>query len=202
MAVFETALFGDEAEGVFAAPAEEMAERAGARHLGVQLDGFSDVLAFHRFGHAMVIDPAIAMAGDFPICLLHGGDGVRISRQCHGDAENGDRHFMLSEQAMQAPEADAAAIFILRFDGEVALALARRHEAEFCQQRLRAGIAVQDVVLAALFVIDHELDRDARAVRPFGTRWIAPISHHVARINIAHVAFLPAVTTCYSLAPA
>ena len=127
MAVFEAALFGDEAEGVFAASAEEMAERARARHLGMHLDGFSDVLAFFRFGHAMVIDPAVAVAGDFPIRFLYGGNCVRISRQCHGDAENGDRHIMRGEQAVQAPEADAGAILILRFDGEIALSLALRH---------------------------------------------------------------------------
>src|SRR6185437_2466417 len=41
-----------------------------------------------------------------------------------------------------------------------------------------------NVVLAALLVIDDELDRDARLHRPVGERGCAPIADHVARIGL------------------
>src|SRR5579883_1530278 len=43
---------------------------------------------------------------------------------------------------------------------------------------------MQDVVLAALFVIDHELQGDPRAVRPIGIGRRAAIADHVARIGV------------------
>ena len=46
---------------------------------------------------------------------------------------------------------------------------------------------MQDVVLAALLVIDDELQRDARPARPIGERRRAAIADHVARIGLAPV---------------
>ena len=53
---------------------------------------------------------------------------------------------------------------------------------------------MQDVVLAALLVVDDELYGDARAVRPIGERRRAPVADHVARIDFAvrHLSLSPA----------
>ena len=44
---------------------------------------------------------------------------------------------------------------------------------------------MEDVVLAALLVVDDELHRDARAVRPVGERRRPAVADHVARIVVA-----------------
>ena len=45
---------------------------------------------------------------------------------------------------------------------------------------------MQDVVLAALLVVDDELQRDPRAARPIGERRRAAVADHVARIGFSH----------------
>ena len=47
-------------------------------------------------------------------------------------------------------------------------------------------VAVQDTVLAALLVIDDDLQGQAGAARPTGIRRRAPIAHHVPRIAGGH----------------
>jgi hypothetical protein len=44
---------------------------------------------------------------------------------------------------------------------------------------------VQNVVLAALLVVDDELHRDARVFRSVGEGGRAPVADHVARIGLA-----------------
>ena len=53
---------------------------------------------------------------------------------------------------------------------------------------------MQDVVLAALLVIDDELHRDARSVRPVGEGRSAAVADHIARIAFVarHLSFVPA----------
>ena len=57
---------------------------------------------------------------------------------------------------------------------------------DFRQKRFGRGIAMQDVVLAALFVIDDELHRDIRAARPLGVGRVAAIADHVAGVGRIH----------------
>ena len=102
---------------------------------------------------------------------------------------------------MQPPKSNSAAILILRFDGKLAFSLARRHKTEFRQQGLGSWVAVQNIILGAFFIIDHELDRDSRAIWPFWMRRVAPKSDYVAWITFAHAALLLAARACYSLAP-
>jgi hypothetical protein len=66
----------------------------------------------------------------------------------------------------------------------VALAGPRRGADDLGQERLRGGVAMQDVVLAAFLVIDDELDRDAGIVRPARMRDVAAIADHVAGIAV------------------
>jgi len=103
---------------------------------------------------------------------------------------NRDWHLSLGEQPVQPPKTHSATILILRFDRKIALSLARRHKAELRQQGFGTGIAVQNIVLRTLFIIDHELHRDTGAVRPFRMRRMLAIADHIARIVLAHIVFL------------
>jgi hypothetical protein len=51
------------------------------------------------------------------------------------------------------------------------------------QEGFRGGIAVQDIVLAALFEIDHELHRDPRAARPLRMGRVAAVAAEIAGIS-------------------
>ena len=149
----------------------------------VDLDRLADVLALLVLRHAVVVDPAVAVARDLPARLDHRGDRVRVALERHRDAEDGDRDAALGEEAVQPPEADPAAVLVHRLDRQVALALPRQREAELRQQALGGRVAVEDRVLGALFVVDDELDRDAGVVRPGGIGRIPPVADHVPRVR-------------------
>src|ERR1700733_10983793 len=59
---------------------------------------------------------------------------------------------------------------------------------------------MQDVVLAALLVIDDELHGDTSALRPVGERRGSPVANHVARISsgVRHPAASPHSPECVS----
>src|SRR5262249_43174093 len=85
-------------------------------------------------------------------------------------------------QPPQPPEAGARAVFVHRLDVHVALPRPGLGTEHVGQERLRGGVAVQDVALAALLVIDHELHGDSRAVRPARIGRIAAIADKIAGI--------------------
>ena len=134
-------------------------------------------------GTGVVVDPAIAVAGDLPVRLHHCGHRLGIAGERHGDTEDRDRYPPLREQPMNAPEADAAAELVHGFDGQRALADTGLDEAELSEQSLRASIAVEHAVLRALLVVDDELHGDARLAGPVRVRAVTPVAHHVAGIG-------------------
>ena len=114
-----------------------------------------------------VVDPFQAVRGDLPVGFAHRRDRFRIALQRGGDAEDGDRDFRAVNIAPQPPEAGARAVFVDRFHVHVALAGPGLRADDLRQERFRRGVAVQDVVLAAFLVVEHELDGDDGAARPF-----------------------------------
>jgi len=66
----------------------------------------------------------------------------------------------------------------------VALARPRLRADDLGQERLGGRIAVQDAVLAALFVIDDELHAHARIARPPRVRRISPVADEITGIPI------------------
>ena len=130
-----------------------------------------------------VVDPFQAVRGDLPLRLLHGGDGLRgCAAIAVATRIDGDRDVALGESAPQPPEAGARAVFVDRLHVHVALAGPGLRADDLRQERLGGGVAVQDVVLAALLVVDDELHRDHRAARPFRVGRVAAVADHVARI--------------------
>ena len=130
-----------------------------------------------------IVDPLVAVGRDLPARLVHRRDRLGIARHRGRDRVDGHRNRPLGEHAMQAPEAGARAVFVDRLHVHVAHAGPGRGADDLRQERLRGGVAVQDVVLAALLVVDDELHRDARLVRPVGEGRRAPVADHVARIG-------------------
>ena len=87
-----------------------------------------------------------------------------------------------SVRSKPRPEACARAVFVHRLHVHVALARPRRCTQHVGEEGFRRGIAVQDVVLSPLLVVDHELHRDARAARPARIGRMAAVADHVARV--------------------
>ncbi len=54
------------------------------------------------------------------------------------------------------------------------------------KKSLRSRVAVEDCVLAAFLVINHELQRDAGIARPARLSWCSAVADHVARIGYRH----------------
>jgi len=67
---------------------------------------------------------------------------------------------------MQPPEPGPAAVFIERLHVHVAHAEGGRGTNPFGQKGLGSWIPVEDRVLRAFFVVDHELQRDPGLARP------------------------------------
>ena len=163
------------------------AERPLADDFGMNADRLLDVVGLLLGRRVAVVDPFVAVSGDLPARLLHRRGDFGIARQRGGDREDGHRDVALGEHAMQPPETGARAVFVDQLHVHVALARPGRGADDLRQERLGGEVAMQNVVLAALFVIDHELQRDPRPARPIRERRRAAVSSHVARVFLLHL---------------
>ena len=184
--VEEPAFLHGQAQRVLRRAALVEAERAGAGQCRLHAHRLRDMGALGGLRHVAIVDPAQAVAGDFPARLAHRGSGVRIAAQGHRLGEDGERQVALGEQAPEPPEADAAAVFVEALHVHVALAGPGRRAHDLGQERLRGRVAVEDAVLAALLVVQHELHRDPGLARPARVGRGAAVAEHVARIGLAH----------------
>src|SRR5438552_6727649 len=105
----------------------------------------------------LVLDPFEAVAGDLPSRLLHRFDLIGRTQKCRRNPIDGERQIAGGEEPPQTPEARAGAIFINRFHVPMALAGPGLSADDLGEKRLRSSIAMENAVLAALLVIEHEL---------------------------------------------
>jgi hypothetical protein len=180
----KAALLGHQTHGVGAAAAGVPAKGAFPDHLGMQADRGGDGFALFGLGHVLVFDPFQAVRGDLPPRGLHRGDLFGRPGKGGRDAVDRQRDATGGEQPVQPPEPGAGAVFIDRFHVPVALAGPGRGAGDVRKEGLGRGIAVQDGILAALFVVQHDLDRDLRPPGPGGIGRVGAISQHVARIAV------------------
>ena len=112
-----------------------------------------------------VVDPFQPVSCDLPSRLVHCRDRFAVARHRRRDCIDGDGRGALGEHAMQSPEAGARAVFVNGFHVHVAHAGPGRCADDFGEEGFRGRIAVQDVVFAALLVVDDELHRHARVLK-------------------------------------
>ena len=84
------------------------------------------------------------------------------------------------EDAVDAPEARAAAVLEHRLGVEVAPAGGRRRADDLVEERLRLGVALERRPLAALLVVEDEAERQPRAARPLRVGRMLPVADEVA----------------------
>ena len=179
----ETAGFHHQSHGIDRGPPGVPAERTLAGRLGVNADRLCDLRALLGLRHVLVLDPFQAVTGDIPAGLLHGRDHFGIALQRGGDTEHGRRQLSFGEHPPQPPEAGARTIFEHQFDIGMALTRPGLRAQDIRQKCFGGPIAVQNVVLAALLEIHHELNRDPRAARPVRIGRIAPVAAEIARVS-------------------
>ena len=138
--------------------------------------------------------PAFAILRQGEQVIHNSGKGVRvlvgkesihhrgIALHRHRDAEDRERRLVALKELEDAPDAGARAVLVERFHRHVPHALERLGADDLGQERFRRLVAVQDRVLAAFLVIEHELQREARAARPFRLRRARPIAREVTRV--------------------
>src|SRR5690606_10550879 len=113
----------------------------------------------------------------------HGGDLLGRAHQRGGDAVDGDWDVVLGEVAPQPPETGAGSVFVHRLHSGVALARPGRGADDGGEEGLGGGVAVEDVVLAALFVIEDDLHGDIGATGPLRIGGRAAVAEHVAGVS-------------------
>ena len=109
-----------------------------------------------------------------------GARRFRVAFERRGDAEDAHLDGEFLEDAQHPPDADARAVFERRFDQRIALARHRR-KADIVEHALRSLVAVEDIGLAAAFIVEVEIDGDARPARPLGVRRVGAMADIIAR---------------------
>ena len=131
-------------------------------------------------GKSQVVDPAPAVARHLPAGVDHRARGGRVALERLAHRVHGQRQAVILEDAVDAPEARAAAELEHRLGVEVAPADRRRRADDLVQVRLGLGVALERRPLAALLVVEHEAERQPRAARPVRVGRVLPVADEVA----------------------
>jgi len=136
--------------------------------------------------HLLIADPAQAVAGDLMTKLQIGRYRLRMSLQCarHPEIVNGSARCSKARNTRHKPARDA--IFEQRFHAQVAHREGLGAD-DLGEEDLRLRITVEHAALRAFLVVEHELQGDARLLRPARMRRSAAIADQVARIISRHV---------------
>src|SRR5215469_3218062 len=148
--------------------------------LADQLGGCGDLLALLRFAEARMVGPAIAVAADVPVA---GGDccsGRRVGLEGAGAAEDRYGHTKAGEDPMQAPKADAGAVFEHALGTKVAARDPQIRAEHLGETALADAVAGGIGELRAFLEVDHEVDGDASAAGPLGMRWLGAVPDEIS----------------------
>ena len=176
----KAALLAAQRDRVHRRPPLVEAQGAMAGDLAVKLDRAGDVAGLGLARDVAVVDPFQPVGRDLPPGGLHGEDLLGAALQRGRDPIDGDRQ--LAQDPPQTPEPGARAVIIVRFHVPVALAGPGLGADDLGQERLGGGVAMLDAVLAAFLVVQHDLDRDARAARPARVWWGGAMADQVAAV--------------------
>jgi len=104
--------------------------------------------------------------------------GIDNNSAARGDVANAP----VAQDPHDLPEADTAAVLEVRLNIEVAR-IRQRLTSHVGQNKFRMRIPMQNVVLAALLVIQDHRHRDPGIIRPAWVRWLTRVANQVTRIS-------------------
>jgi uncharacterized protein YbjQ (UPF0145 family) len=139
------------------------------------------VFRFALGRHVLIVNPAIAVTRNLVAQLDERLRDLGVALHRHAHAEHRERQAALFELAQNAPHAGARAVFVDRLHAHVARRI-RCCAHDLGKKLLGRRVAVQHAVLAALFVVQYELHRNARAAGPVGLHGITAIAGQIAGI--------------------
>src|SRR5579885_1718766 len=152
--------------------------------LGERRDGAGDLRALRLLREFEMLDPAPAVAAHVEAGVADRPRRRRVALERQRAAEHGQRQAALPEDAVHAPESDAAPVLEHALRSEVA-AVAQRVEARaLSEPALGIAVAVADRGLGALLVVPDEVEREASAAGPLGIGWRSGVAHEVARAAV------------------
>lgn len=167
---------------VRAVAARVPAQRPHARYALDCLHAETHVLGLLLGRHVLIVNPSPAMTGDFVAEFDERAREFGVPLNCHADTEHGERQATLFEFPQDAPNPGARAIFVDRLHAHVAGWISSGAY-DFGQELLGRGIAVQDAVLPAFFVIENKLHGHARTAWPVSLDRVPAVTDQVARIS-------------------
>src|SRR5262249_55899551 len=130
-----------------------------------------------------VVRPAITVADHLVVASTQPRAQLRVALEGHGARAEADRYRVLVEHPVQPPDADAAPELEMRLRAEIAPGRIDRRRV--LTPRVVDAVAVQQVQLGALLVVDDEAHRDRGPVRPAELGRPRAIAHEVARRSFA-----------------
>ena len=96
----ELAILSCDAMTLRAASPQVPSCRSRTRNLRVNLQCLAQMFALGYFINELIVNPAQAVTGDFPVRSLHRCNGLRVTLQSHCNAKNCDWNVLLGEQAV------------------------------------------------------------------------------------------------------
>ena len=117
--VFQAALLNDKPSSIRAVPTGVPALRGLSRELRVLFDRKLQILTFFRLAHVLVMNPALAVAGNFVAVIQERLDNVRVSGHRHSYSEYSQRQLPLPEFFQDAPDAGTGSVLIERLHTHV-----------------------------------------------------------------------------------
>ena len=139
------------------------------------------MVAFGGLIGVLIADPAPAVAGNLVTHALECRAHLRATFERHANAEHRQRQRAPFKLTQDAPHARARAVFVNAFHAQMPRRKCRRVE-HLRQKLLAAGVAMQHAVLAALFVVEHELHGHARVARPLRMGRVCAVAGEITRV--------------------
>ena len=141
------------------------------------------MLGLDRRCDTLIVNPTPAVAGDLMPQLDQRADELRMPLERHRNAEHGEWQASALELADDSPHAGARSVLVDRLHAEMPIGVGSSAD-DLREELLGAGVTVQYVVLAALLVVEDELDGDTGPPGPLGLRWIAAIADQVTWVVV------------------
>jgi hypothetical protein len=141
---------------------------------------------FRAFVNLAVIDPAIAVTGNFVAQLGERRTRVRIQLQRSPGGKSRQRQTAFLEQAQDTPEADTRSIVMQALGTVASRSQDLTGSGYFVQIVLGSGVPVEQGPLCALLHVENELKRDTRTTRPLRMRRSSSVTAQVSCVPGVH----------------
>src|SRR4051794_9030890 len=178
----EPAFLNDKAPCIGARRADVPADRPRSGQSPNGIDGEVDMLSLGCFVDAVIVDPAPPVIDNIAALTRHRLGGLRVTLESHADGIDRRDHLPLGEDVHETPEADTTAVFVGRLHIKITRALEWDRHKKIGQPSFGDLVAVQYAALATLFIVDDEIEGEARPTGPTRVRRPVGIADEIARI--------------------